>query len=214
MAKRSTASLRRRPPMKKPRLRILVVTEGEKTETLYISLLVKELRATNVVVDICGEECGSDPQTVVQYARKRFIEDKAYDICFCVMDRDNHPLVRFNNALELAAKSNSSGRSFSAIVSDPCIEYWFLLHFKYCRAPFTNKGPKSRAACALDSLIAELPIYAKNSVAAFEALLERTEEAISNAKRGLLDVAVTSEPNPSTNLHTMVEKFRECLTLH
>jgi hypothetical protein len=214
MAKRSTASLRRRSPMKKPRLRILVVTEGEKTETLYISLLVKELRATNVVVDICGEECGSDPQTVVEYARKRFIEDKTYDICFCVMDRDNHPLVRFNTALELATKSNSLRRSFSAIVSDPCIEYWFLLHFKYCRAPFTNKGQKSRAACALDSLTTELPIYAKNSLAAFEALLERTDEAISNAKRGLLDVDVTSEPNPSTNLHTMVEKFRECLTLN
>lgn len=128
MRAKTTNNLRRRGSVRKPRLRILVVSEGAKTEGLYVSLFVHGLRAANVQIDILGRECGSDPLTVVEFARERFRQDRGYDLCYCVIDRDDHNATRYQNAVALAAKINSESnqREFREIVSDPCIEYWFL----------------------------------------------------------------------------------------
>lgn len=192
-----------------PRLRILVVSEGEKTEGIYLSLFIRQLRAANVQIDIMGRECGSDPQTVIEFARAKFQEDKGYDVCFCVIDRDNHALNRFNTALSLAKSidGKSSSREFICIVSNPCIEYWFLLHFTYTRSPFSPSGQKSAADCVIDNLKKYLPNYEKTCRESLESLLPLTSKALDNAEKVMKDVDKTGEPNPSTSMHDLVERL-------
>ena len=209
MARNSTRDLKRRPAKKSPRLRILVVSEGAKTEGIYLSLFIRQLNAANVAIDILGRECGSDPQTVVEFARDRFLQDSGYDICFCVIDRDNHPILRFSQALSVASSVNlkSRTREFTAIISDPCIEFWFLLHYVYWRAPFVNRRSKSRADCAIAELKRYIPQYGKANAEELAALVPLTSDAIRNSKRASADAVATAEANPSTMMHDLIERI-------
>jgi hypothetical protein len=211
LARQTLRDLRRRRAERRPKLRILAVSEGAKTEGLYLSLFVRELRAANVQIDVLGRECGSDPLTVVEFARERFLSDRGYDLCYCVIDRDNHPVARFNAALQMANALNSrfKNRAFISIVSDPCIEFWFLLHFVFCRAPFVRQGAKSRADCAIAALKVHLPRYSKNDREGLSGLIPLTDQAIENAKLAVVDALATGESNPSTNVHEMISRIIE-----
>lgn len=208
MARTSLRDLKRRRPAKRPRLRILVVSEGSKTEGLYLSLFVRDLRAANVGIEILGRECGSDPLTVVEFAKARFKSDPGYDVCYCLVDRDNHPVARFNASLALAAALNAkyNNRNFHVIVSDPCIEFWFLLHFSYTRSPFVSEGNKSRADRALDELKKHLPDYGKSARDPLIKIIPLTSQAIANSINAAADAEATGDPNPSTSMHIMVER--------
>lgn len=142
MSRYSLRELKRQMATRRPRLRILIVSEGAKTEGLYISMFVQVARAANVEMRVFGRECGTDPLTVVQFAESEFRRDSGYDLCYCIIDRDRHDPSRFADAIQLGRTINarSRARSFDVIVSYPCIEFWFLLHFVYSRAPFVESG--------------------------------------------------------------------------
>lgn len=209
--RRGLADFKRQKASKIPKLRILVVTEGAKTERLYVSLFVKRLRAANVEVRIFGEQVGTDPLSVVQFAVSRFKADTGYDICFCLIDRDTHDEMRFNRALELAKRTAKQHprRHFDVVVSYPCIEFWFLLHFCYSRSPFERVGNRSPGDMVCEALSAHLPGYDKVSVDQLLPLIERTDFAILNSRRAEQDALETNNLNPSTRMHEFVEKLLE-----
>jgi len=209
MARLTTKGLKRRPPTKKPRLRILIVCEGERTEVLYFGLFVRRLQASNVRLEIHGNQCGSDPQSVVEYARELVTEDKGIDLCYCVIDRDLHPIGRFDTAISIgAALDDRIGhkRIFDVVVSYPCIEYWFLLHFEYRRSPFTTEAGRSPAACALRDLKRFLPDYDKSCQQAISSLMRLTETALINADKSNADAEKTGELNPSTGVPRLIRR--------
>ena len=72
-AKRA-GELARRAGWRKARDRVLIVCEGEKTEPNYLKEIRESLGLTNADIVLCGEECGSDPMSVVRYALERFEE--------------------------------------------------------------------------------------------------------------------------------------------
>ncbi|WP_114953111.1 RloB family protein [Sphingomonadaceae bacterium KCTC 52780] len=206
---RTLSQLGRKRGSRRARARILIVSEGAKTEGLYLSLLIREHGASNVSVDLYGRECGTDPLSVVEFARQKFTSDGDYDFCYCLIDRDSHPVERFTRALEICEDTDkkSGKRSFSAIVSYPCIEVWFLFHFVYRRAPFTSTGNKSPAGAVISELKKFLPRYSKSDRDEIEKLLPRTPEAAKNAKMAASDADDTGEPNPSTSMHLVVLKI-------
>jgi len=206
---RSVGGLRRKPPSRKPRKRILVVSEGEKTEGLYVSLFRQRLRAANVAIDLVGKECGSDPMSVVEHAKAVFDRGRDYDICFCLIDRDTHPQDKFKRAQEIANGVNlrSKNRDFHFIPSYPCIEFWFILHFEYWRAPFSAKRNKSPADCVIDVLKRHLPNYSKSSTVEMSKLVSLTRVAITNSERALQDAEATGELNPSTQMHLLIKQI-------
>ena len=208
---KTTRMMRRRVAVKPPRLRILIVSEGAKTEALYFSLLVKNLSLTSVRAEILGKECGSDPLSVVEFAKKRFSQDVGYDLCYCVIDRDSHAIARFRAANELARSVNarSGRREFLIMVSDPCIEFWFILHFTFWRAPFSSKGNRSKADCVIDKLKEHLPHYNKVDADQMSSLIPLTSIAITNAVKVWEDVESTGEPNPSTQVHVIVTRLQK-----
>ena len=208
--RRDLRSIKRRGPQRKPRASVLIVTEGEKTEPYYFAFFKRSLRLSNVAVEICGEECGSDPLSVVGYGETRFLRDKSIDICICVIDRDSHNLRRFEAALSKGeALDAKHRRTFIVAVSDPCIEFWYLLHFQYSRKPYQRSGKRSRAEVAIGELQSHWPEYEKNIDSVGEYLAGRLDDALKNAGRVRADVDLTGEPNPSTDIDLIVSKLME-----
>ena len=88
--------------------RILIVTEGSKTEPLYLEEIcaAHHLHSANVAVQ--PGQLGTAPFQVVRYAQQLFqegdlrkgIPPKSFDQIFAVFDRDNHE--SYFNALEVA----------------------------------------------------------------------------------------------------------------
>lgn len=87
---RDATSLKRNRARRATYDRVLVVCEGAKTEPNYFREIRHTYRLNTANIDICGEECGSDPLSVVNYAIKKFREDPDYNRVYCVIDRDKH----------------------------------------------------------------------------------------------------------------------------
>ena len=110
------------------RRELLVFTEGERTEDGYLVHWRREYR-DRVLVTI--DEFHGAPLSLVDRAveakRREALEDRkghgrAHDEVWCVFDLDQHPNVP--EALDKAA-ANGIG----VVLSNPCIELWFVLHF-------------------------------------------------------------------------------------
>ena len=124
----------RRPPKRRPKPRVIVVTEGEKTEPHYIYEFLRIHGLANVQV----EPTGFDPNAVVE----RAIELKraanatrrgaARVRVWAVFDRDDHP--RFEQAQQLARRSD-----IRVAASNPCFELWAVFHYRDHAAPIGTR---------------------------------------------------------------------------
>jgi hypothetical protein len=187
--------------------RSLIVCEGSKTEPYYFKSLIQwlGLRATSVLV--IGKECESAPISVYEYADTMYREDSSFDEVFCVFDRDRHP--SFDRAC--AAISQHSSKVFHAVVSNPCFEYWLLLHFRYTRAPFVAQGVNSPGDMVLKAVRDAWPEYTKDRQDVFSQLNRdgNLQEAIVRARRARADANATGELNPSTSVDVLVDRLQQ-----
>ena len=123
--------LQRRAAKRDPYAKVLIVCEGEKTEPYYFQDLRNHYGLNTANIEVCGE-CGSDPNSVLSFAKQRYREEKdagdVFDKVFCVFDKDAH--VNYGAALNTIATVQPRD-TFIAINSVPCFEYWLLLHFVY-----------------------------------------------------------------------------------
>ncbi len=208
--RRNLGDLKRRAPTRNPKMRILLVCEGEKTERIYFSMFLAELRAANVSLEIAKRECGSDPLAIVRYAKNLMRKDPDIDYCYCVIDRDSHS--NFESAVREGVKFGEelkSKRLFRTIASHPCFEVWFILHFAPVRFFFAATGRKSAAECVVSKLKSYLPSYRKSDPRAIASLLDKTDGAIRNAELVHNEALSTGEPNPSTEVHLLVTVLRK-----
>ncbi len=117
-------SLRRRGPTRSPKLRFLIVCEGQVTEPRYFNQLRHLLRSL-VDLEILP---GGDPKILVERAiQKKGEADSAasrkndsylaYDQVWCVCDVDQHP--RLADALQQARDNG-----IDVALSNPCFELW------------------------------------------------------------------------------------------
>jgi hypothetical protein len=131
---KSAKGLQRRTARRDPYAKVLIVCEGEKTEPHYFQDLRNHYGLNTANIEVCGE-CGSDPNSVLQFAKQRYREEKdagdAFDQVFCVLDKDTH--TNYDEALRAIATVTPRD-TFIAMNSVPCFEYWLLLHYVY-RAP-------------------------------------------------------------------------------
>lgn len=183
---------------------ILVAYEGEnKTEKNYLSNFSG--RDKNYVIKaVPGNE--TDPISLVKQASNR-AKDLSLDLsdddkAYCIFDTDINPEknIQIEKAIELAKEKN-----IIPIVSSPCVELWFLLHYKYTTA--TINGDE-----VIEKLKKYYPKYEKNCNI-YPDIKDRTNIAIKNAKnlekyqqqnnRKLQSV----EANPYTEMYKIVEEF-------
>jgi hypothetical protein len=200
-----TSALARQKRQKALLPRYLIVCEGEATEPNYFNGLRNFERLPTAHVKVCGEECGSDPLSVVNYAAALYQEEQSdlFDRVFCVIDRDGH--ANFHEAVARVAELVAKSTPIELVVSWPCFEYWVLLHHQYTRSPYYPA--RGRSGC--DAVGAEIRRkhdrgYQKAQRNIYEMLQPRQEEALKNADAAFADAKATGEPNPSTEIHTLV----------
>ena len=203
---RRDKDLRRRRPVKRPRETVLIVCEGEKTEPLYFKFLRIELGLSTVEVEVEGDKCGSAPINVVdraiklkhERARSRSQLEFPYDVVWCVIDVEApHPHESLARALDKA-----QGNRLKVALTNPCFEYWYLLHFRKTDRLFELN---EHVLSELKSYIAN---YEKGSDETFEIVHPLTKTAVDRAeqfkKNKEYDVDLT-DFNSSTNVHLVVK---------
>jgi hypothetical protein len=125
----------------KPQPTVLVICEDSKSGLNYLKDASRYFRVdAKIEISHCGR---TDPKGIVEEALAR---QNKFDQVYCVIDRDSHP--SFMEAIRLAGASDK----VCVIASFPCFEYWLLLHFGYCRKPYSAVGNDSAA----DNLIKDL----------------------------------------------------------
>ena len=203
---RKIETYKRRKGSKEPRKSILIVCEGSKTEPIYFNSLKSNLRLSMVEVEIVGE--GAAPITVVNRAielrqeRRRVAKTSVgratYDVVYCVIDVEAPKAESL-----LRAVNKAEGNRLEVILSNPCFEYWYILHFRKTSAPFnTSQDAKS-------ALRQEHPAYCESDTTIFDVVYPMTANAIKHSKEVLKeqhnDAEDLDDCNPSTHVHKIVE---------
>lgn len=190
--------------------RILIVTEGSKTEPFYL----EEIRAAHQLhsanVEVQPGQLGTAPIQVVRYAQQLFeqgdlhkgIRPKSFDQVYAVFDRDDHK--SYFNALNLAKSLNGKLRNddkqpvtFKAIASIPSFELWLLLHYEDIQFPIHRDEVMAR-------LKHHLPGYEKGEGGVFAATRERLAMATERGQALAEKFNAYSDPEPFTALHDLV----------
>ncbi len=201
---RNINDYKRRKASREPHKSILIVCEGKKTEPIYFNALKKRLRLIMVDVEIVGE--GGAPITVVNRAIARREERKQiakksltkteYEVIYCVVDVDTHETL--DQAIDKAR-----GNEICVILSNPCFEYWYILHFRKTSAPFNSSQDVKSA------LREEHPDYNESDTTIFNVVYPKTSDAIKHSKEVLKEQHNDAEDlrdcNPSTHVHKIVE---------
>jgi hypothetical protein len=194
--------LERRKPVLTPGKTILIVCEDSKSSYLYWKKFCRKHCVSSVYVEICGPECGSAPINVIDYAIKQRdsvptspVRDD-YDDVFCVIDVDRHTTLA--QAIDKANTNN-----LRVILSNPCFEYWYILHFKRTGSPYHSSRD------VVSDLKSYFPNYDKGNADIFEEIYPRTDEATERSKEILRsqyhDEEDLRQCNPSTDVHRVVE---------
>lgn len=177
---------KRRPPKgKKINPTLYVFCEGE-TEESYINLLKREYRIASIQIHPRIGGNNITEKYIQNYKQGRPTHKK--DLHFLFYDLDAPNMYK-----RLANISNSV-----LLFSNPCVELWFLLHYKSHTA-----HTKSEYCCR--ELINYNKGYQKGVIDGElrNTLITRKNDAIKRAKR------LTGNENPSTSVYKFIEKLEE-----
>jgi len=190
--------------------RILIVTEGSKTEPLYLEEIRSAHQLHSANVEVQPGQLGTAPIQVGRYAQQLFeegdlykgIRPKSFDQVYAVFDRDEHD--SYFNALSLAQSLDGKLRnderrpvSFKAIASVPSFELWLLLHYEDIQAPIHRDD-------VMDRLKQHIPGYDKGAGDAFATTRDRLETATQRAHALAAKFNAYTAPEPFTALHELV----------
>lgn len=191
--------------------RILIVSEGSKTEPNYFSEIRAGYRLHTANVEVRPSELGSAPIQVVQYARDLFengdrhknIQPRAFEQVYAVFDRDDHD--SYFNALRLAESLDGKLKNdakqfirFKAIASVPSFELWLLLHYEDIQAPLHRDQVMQR-------LKQYIPGYEKGAGRAFATTRERLDIATQRAEALAAKFTADTPPEPYTAIVGLVK---------
>lgn len=193
--------------------RILIVSEGSKTEPLYFNEIRKAYRLQTANVEVRPSELGTAPIQVVQYADELFrlgdrhkkVQPRAFEQVYTVFDRDDHQ--SYFDALKLAESldgklKNDAKRPirFKAIASVPSFELWLLLHFEDIQAPIHRDEVMRRL-----KIPGNFPDYEKGKGDTFAITRQNLTTASERAIRLAEKFTAYDEPEPYTGIFDLVK---------
>jgi len=209
--KRQQAQLKRKQRRRADCDRILIVTEGSKTEPNYFNEIRKKYRLSTTNVQVQHSQLGTTPLQVVGYAaslfrdgdKNRGIQPRAFERIFAVFDRDDH--ITYHDALAQAKTLNNTLKNdlkqpvhFKAIASIPSFELWLLLHYEDIQAPLDRFGVIKR-------LKGHIRHYDKSMPDAFETTARFLPIATERAEKLATNFTAYTEPNPFTDIFELVK---------
>jgi hypothetical protein len=157
-------------PVRDYRKLYIIATEGTETEPAYFSMF--QSQNATLRVHVLDSKHDSAPLKVFkraeQYIQKQQLRKN--DAVWLVLDRDNWSVDVLNTVWGRCRKMR-----FNLAVSNPCFEYWLLLHFE------NGSGVTSASNCRT-KLELHLPNFAKGHVE-IEKLRPRIQAAIEHAEQ-------------------------------
>ena len=194
----------------------IIVCDGKKTEPIYFRQMKMQQRHKPIKIEIVKGAAGQSYDALIKEAERAVNEyvletDSSKYTVWCVSDVD----VDHNTPGSISAKNtqlkkyetDAKRRGFKIVLSNPCFELWYLLHFDYSTGIMQNYN------AVLDklSISAYLPNYKKNSDV-YNMLADKQTTATDNAKKlhryhksqGKIDFMNVSA-NPYTNVWKLVE---------
>lgn len=190
--------------------KILIVTEGS-TEKIYFNQLKRILKLNTLTVE--KSSC-TDARGIIMDAQAYGIRaidiKKEYNYIFCILDLDT---VKNKEFLSIINDYNSKYESVSSkiypIITFPCIEFWFILHYQFYNAPFSNKGGLSVG----DNTKAQLKKYQSNYHETNEECIAELADlhiiGLYNARSVMKQQFECQSFNPITNIHQLIEVLLE-----
>ncbi|AFI05561.1 RloB family protein [Helicobacter cetorum] len=169
--------------------RVLIVCEGEKlrSEHLYLSLYKQKFKLESFDIEIvpCGKK--SDFYHITQKVLECINKNRGnpYTHVFCVADVDDDKDEKNKKVnIEIGRLKKKCGKQeVRAIISNPCFEYWILLHLYYTTAEFKDdEALKKEIDIYLSNLKIEME-YAKNNQKFYRMIIDSYEIALKNAKQ-------------------------------
>lgn len=191
--------------------RVLIVSEGSKTEPNYFREIRSAYRLHTANVEVRPSELGTAPIQVVQYAqellqngdRHKNIQSRAFEKVYAVFDRDDHE--SYHEALTLAASLDGRLRNdakqpvvFWAIPSVPSFELWLLLHFEDVRTPLHRDEVMRRLKLHIHG-------YDKGAGNAFAITSKYLSVATQRAERLAESFTAYTDPEPFTAIAELVK---------
>lgn len=185
----------RRGSVREPLRRVLVVCGAERTEVAYLKGLRDHLKTPAVNIRVI--ERAAAPDQVVEYARDHCGRED-FDETWCVVDVDHFEREggRVSAARQLAEKCG-----IRVAVSNPCFEYWLLLHHEETSAPF------SRCDGVVVRIRRHVRSYDKTRLR-FADFADGVEDAVVRARRRE-PTGEDSAVNPSTGVWRLVSTMTE-----
>lgn len=191
--------------VKRERKKIIAICcEGKnQTEKLYFN----NFKTRNIIIKFSkGNE--TDPEgmvnNLINFLTSEGIDTNDGDKAFLILDGDvdTSKQLQLNNAIEKAKANN-----IEVILSVPCFELWYLLHFIYTSRPYASNQQ------LLKDLKKYLPDYSKNANV-FTQIKDYTDIAIANSKK-LEKFQIDNGQalnsincNPYTGVHEVVEYIK------
>lgn len=207
---RQAAQLARKKASRASHDRILIVSEGTKTEPLYFAEIRQRYKLQTANVQVHPSALGTQPLQVVEYAEQLFlngdvnkgIQPRAFEQVYAVFDRDEHPTYHAALAKAVALDNklrNGQGRKvkFQALASVPCFELWLLLHFEDVLAP-------QHRAEVYAKLRRHLPGYEKGRGGLFAATQAHLASATERGTALSAQHSAFDGVQPFTQIHELV----------
>ena len=181
---------------------IYIICEGKETETKYF----RHFRTRNCLVDIVPiSSKHKAAEHLVKHAKSLLSHSDYFpkdgDQLWCVFDCDDNTNSELKNASDYAEK-----HGYKIACSNPCFEYWYLLHFIKQNSYLNGADEVLR----LLQSKGRLEKYEK-SLDVFAELLPHQSEAVQRAKERLEQlyrdnvVILSRDSNPVTTVHELVE---------
>ncbi|MFI3272052.1 MAG: RloB family protein [Pseudomonadota bacterium] len=193
--------------------RVLIITEGKKTEPNYFNEIRQIRRLPTTTIMVLQSPEGTDPKSVLEGAIHIFkngdahkrITPRAFDKVYIVFDRDQHEsyahtLQRLSDQGVSCKNDEKIDVVFTAIPSNPSFEYWLLLHFENC----TNLKHRREILHALKK---HLPNYEKGANTIFEQT--KNNLAIATARANAINEISSpmNEELPYTDVPMLVNEL-------
>lgn len=199
--------------------RILIVTEGSKTEVNYLKNLRAELRARTADVEVTGDSDPS-PDKVYEFALTTLAKDSDFDYVYLVIDKDRHTTYSSTIKQATSKKIRGSKAKFKIISSVPCFELWLLLHIKMTAKPYGSSNAGGSPAKELIKDLKEadpcFAKYEKSNCDYYGSISSKRGTAITNAKALLKESNDNGQEahheNPSTRMHELIEDMHKLVT--
>jgi hypothetical protein len=196
----------------------LIVTEGEKTEPNYFDVLKRRLQLSNANVVVMHPPA-TDPVSLTSAAiklrdeRARQVKKNPwsveYDEVWVVYDLERTHDERRRLAKQAAPQQKN--QEILAAESDPCFEYWFLLHEEYTTKPFPD------AESVIKHLKRKHPAwsnYAK-SMPILPSLMAKVPSAVARAEQCRRHhQRAGGDRNPSTDVDILVRSLNAATRSH